>query len=293
MLQIHKLFSLFPVQVPFWRYRCASRATFFSPLSSELCIEVIHPFCIGVLTKHVNGVALNTRVVNHNFRNALILHYNFWENFTSSSNLFYERCIYCFSTHSHRGFKPAQFECILRAMQCVLSALCAKVEVAENNACGRTTASQVYIYIHVTHNNVYLNIAYMCDFFFLKSRYWFFFSSLWCIANCSCSRLRQVQSLLAGSDEHDSGKPDALLCILGIDSRLVALSSPELKETSRRFFIFLFSYLKVYMYKLITMGTKFKNLWLSGGEMTMFSKFITNYIEQGWWHSSFSLKCMH
>ena len=97
-----------------------------------------------VLTKHVNGVALNTRVVNLNFRNALTLHYNFWGYFTSSSNLFYERWIYCFSTHSHRGFKPAQFECILRAMQCVLSALCAKVEVAENNACGRTTASQLY-----------------------------------------------------------------------------------------------------------------------------------------------------
>ena len=44
-----------------------------------------------VLTKHVNGVALNTRVVNHNFRNALTLHYNFWGYFTSSSNLFYER----------------------------------------------------------------------------------------------------------------------------------------------------------------------------------------------------------
>ena len=42
-----------------------------------------------VLTKHVNGVALNTRVVNHNFRNALTLHYNFWGYFTSSSN-FYE-----------------------------------------------------------------------------------------------------------------------------------------------------------------------------------------------------------
>ena len=25
----------------------------------------------------------------------------------------------------------------------------------------------------------------------------------------------------------------------------------------------------------------------------MFSKFITNYIEQRWWHSSLSLKCMH
>ena len=51
MLLIHTLFLLFPVQVPFWRYRCASRATFFSPLSSELCIEVIHPFCIDKARK--------------------------------------------------------------------------------------------------------------------------------------------------------------------------------------------------------------------------------------------------
>ena len=56
--------------------------------------------------------------------------------------------------------------------------------------------------------------------------------------------------------------------------------------------IFRFSYMKVY--KLITLGTKFKNLLSLGGKITMFSKFITNYIEQGWWHScSLSLKCMH
>ena len=53
-----------------------------------------------------------------------------------------------------------------------------------------------------------------------------------------------------------------------------------------------FSYMKVY--KLITLlGTEFKNLLSLGGKITMFSKFITNYIEQGWWHSSLSLKCMH
>ena len=52
-----------------------------------------------------------------------------------------------------------------------------------------------------------------------------------------------------------------------------------------------FSYMKVY--KLITLGTKFKNLLSLWGKITMFSKFITNYIEQGWWHSSLSLKCMH
>ena len=42
-----------------------------------------------------------------------------------------------------------------------------------------------------------------------------------------------------------------------------------------------FSYMKVF--KLITLGTKFKNLLSLGGKITMFSKFITNYIEQGWW----------
>ena len=47
------------------------------------------------------------------------------------------------------------------------------------------------------------------------------------------------------------------------------------------------------VYKLITLGTKVKNLLSLGGKITMFSKFITNYIEQGWWHSSLSLKCMH
>ena len=40
-----------------------------------------------------------------------------------------------------------------------------------------------------------------------------------------------------------------------------------------------FSYMKVY--KLITLGTKFKTLLSLGRKITMFSKFITNYIEQG------------
>ena len=52
-----------------------------------------------------------------------------------------------------------------------------------------------------------------------------------------------------------------------------------------------FSHMKVY--KLITLGTKFKTLLSLGRKITMFSKFITNYIEQGWWHSSLTLKCMH
>ena len=66
-------------------------------------------------------------------------------------------------------------------------------------------------------------------------------------------------------------------------------SALVLKETSGRFCRF--SYMKVY--KLITLGTKFKTLLSLGRKITMFSKFITNYIEQGWWHSSLTLKCMH
>ena len=82
---------------------------------------------------------------------------------------------------------------------------------------------------------------------------------------CICwSRLRQCWSPLVVSCTHIKG---------------------ELQTICR------FSYMKVY--KLITLGTKFKNLLSLGGKMTMFSKFITNYIEQGWWHSSLSLKCMH
>ena len=64
-----------------------------------------------------------------------------------------------------------------------------------------------------------------------------------------------------------------------------ALSQGDLRTICR------FSYMKVY--KLITLGTKFKTLLSLGRKSTMFSKFITNYIEQGWWHSSLTLKCMH
>ena len=110
--------SLFPVQVPFWRYRCASPAMFFSPLSSVsselwLCIEVIHPleFCIDKARKRG---CIEHRVVNNNFRNALTMHYNFWGYFTSSINLFYERWIYCFATYSHRGSASAVWVRIAR-----------------------------------------------------------------------------------------------------------------------------------------------------------------------------------
>ena len=48
----------------------------------------------------------------------------------------------------------------------------------------------------------------------------------------------------------------------------------SLKETSGRFVDFPIS-------KYITLGTKFKTLLSLGRNITMFSKFITNYIEQG------------
>ena len=71
------------------------------------------------------------------------------------------------------------------------------------------------------------------------------------------------------------------------------ISNPALKASFKGdlWTICRFSYMKVY--KLITLGTKFKTLLSLGRKITMFSKFITNYIEQGWWHSSLTLKCMH
>ena len=78
-------------------------------------------------------------------------------------------------------------------------------------------------------------------------------------------------------------------CDRGITSYLLNNFTPTIKGDLRT--ICRFSYIKVY--KLITLGTKFKTLLSLGRKITMFSKFITNYIEQGWWHSSLTLKCMH
>ena len=74
-------------------------------------------------------------------------------------------------------------------------------------------------------------------------------------------------------------------CIGGVMEWVYKILKGDLRTICR------FSYMKVY--KLITLGTKFKTLLSLGRKITMFSKFITNYIEQGWWHSSLTLKCMH
>ena len=61
--------------------------------------------------------------------------------FTSSINVFYEQWIYCFLHTLSSGFKRGQFVCVvLRAVQCVLSALSAKVEVADINVNDRCAA---------------------------------------------------------------------------------------------------------------------------------------------------------
>ena len=86
MLQIHTLFSLFPVEVPFWRYRCASRATFFSSLSSELYIEVVHPFCIDKARKRS---CIEHRVVN--FITILEMH---WHCITILGDILFPRLTY-------------------------------------------------------------------------------------------------------------------------------------------------------------------------------------------------------
>ena len=41
----------------------------------------------------------------------------------------YERCVRCFSQSSQLRLSPVQFDCVLRAVQCVLCALCAKMQV--------------------------------------------------------------------------------------------------------------------------------------------------------------------
>ena len=44
---------------------------------------------------------------------------------------FYEKCVCCFSQSSNQRFSPEQFDCVLRAVQCVLCALCAKMQVRD------------------------------------------------------------------------------------------------------------------------------------------------------------------
>ena len=64
---------------------------------------------------------------------------------TSSINVFYEQWIHCFLHTLSSGFKQGQFVCVLRAVQCVLSALSAKVEVADINVNDRCAAFLPYI----------------------------------------------------------------------------------------------------------------------------------------------------
>ena len=64
---------------------------------------------------------------------------------TSSINVFYEQWIHCFLHTLSSGFKQGQFVCVLRAVQCVLSALSAKVEMADINVNDRCAAFLPYI----------------------------------------------------------------------------------------------------------------------------------------------------
>ena len=63
---------------------------------------------------------------------------------TSSINVFYEQWIHWFLHTLSSGFKQGQFVCVLRAVQCVLSALSAKVEVADINVNDRCAAFLPY-----------------------------------------------------------------------------------------------------------------------------------------------------
>ena len=81
-------FYFFQVKFPFGDIFVHLARRFLSPL--QWAMHWSHPPFLYWQSTFTNGVALNTRVVNHNFRNALTLHYNFSGYFTSSSNLFYE-----------------------------------------------------------------------------------------------------------------------------------------------------------------------------------------------------------
>ena len=132
----------------------ARRCLVRSPVSYALKSSTL--FCIDKARKRG---CIEHRVVNHNFRNALTLHYNFGGYFTSSSNLFYERWIYCFfHTFSSGVQASAVWVCIARNA-ISLSALRAKVEVADFNACGRTTALQLYMYLSRLITLTVLNIC--------------------------------------------------------------------------------------------------------------------------------------
>ena len=139
-----RCFHFFQLKFPFGDIDVHLARRFLVPSPVSYTLKSSTLFVLKKIDKARKRGCIEHRVVNNNFRNALTLHYNLGGYFNSSINLFYERWIYCFAIHSHRGFKPAQFECVLRAMQCVLSALCAKVEVANFNACGRTTAFLLY-----------------------------------------------------------------------------------------------------------------------------------------------------
>ena len=93
------------------------------------------------------SVCIERRYVIFYFRNSLTLPSIFFffffgggGYFTSSINVFYEQWIYCFLHTLSSGFKRGQFVCVLRAVQCVLSALSAKVEVADINVNDRCAA---------------------------------------------------------------------------------------------------------------------------------------------------------
>ena len=129
MMYIHTIFtcatqSLLPKIRPSWYFSLAlqfvwlkNRASFFA------------------LTKHViYAVSQKLHWTVCWKKMPLTLHGNFAEisvGYLSPVKKFYEQCIYCFSQLSHRRFSPMQFDCVLRAVQCILCALCAKIQVRD------------------------------------------------------------------------------------------------------------------------------------------------------------------
>ena len=133
------------------------------------------------------SVCIERRDVIFYFRNSLTLPSIFFFFFffflggggyiTSSINVFYEQWIYCFLHTLSSGFKRGQFVCVVRAVQCVLSALSAKVEVADINVNDRCAAFTIP-YIKAVSSSECWKILFL-EIRFVEFRNILLFSTKW------------------------------------------------------------------------------------------------------------------
>ena len=132
-MYIHILISHLLQKVYLRRYGCPSRLVFFTRSSICPTQESHILFCIDKAHKRsFTKVALNSVLEENAIDFAWEFCWNFCRIFILEFNFFFFlQTVYicCFSQLSHRRFSPVQFVCLLRAVQCVLCALCAKKQV--------------------------------------------------------------------------------------------------------------------------------------------------------------------